>query len=358
MIVCQAFNLDFSACGSENPIRGARIKEFDKFIQSDIANISMKEGSSTWLHEAVELGYEQVNKIIKRIVEDLKKGIKYAEGFPNSTDANGWTALGLAIKKGDIEILKLLCGESLKTKSRKKEPIIDINKAFINKEGQEITSLLVALLEDKQDIANYLLSLHQIDTTTKHPDTGETPLHVISRGVFSTSKPSERLPIETLLANLTKKGKNILLEQLLAENKEKRTPLALAAAYNNVHDLRVLFDKIKQVVPDKDQLREILFKRDSEDHDIFKLSYLRVPGFMRALTSDDDKDFIFKDVLENAKDYLHKDDWKKILGEIIKETQEIKIGQPSRDELIKKYREVNPDLNESKKSKPQKRKKH
>lgn len=300
------------------------IQDLDSIIANQ-KNISLMMDGTTYLHAAVRTDKpEIVNVILERIKQDQAAGKNdvYENGFPNTIDKAGYTPLGEAIKRGKLAIVRLLLALDL----------VDVNKV-----GHKLTSLLLALQEKKNEIAESLLACDRsdkMDVTSPHPDTDATPLHIAIQHHFRTL-------VETLVKKLMEQDRQ---DVLFVKDKQQKTPLDVAAQYNDQYAFGLLFEQIRAVFKDQpDKVNQCLFTEDNKACSVFALAYLPEPfsleGVGNAILSivlhdEDNTSFnMFKYVLCTVQGFLKQEDWQKILQEIDLLETEKKLNLKYADQL-------------------------
>ncbi|WP_165393809.1 ankyrin repeat domain-containing protein [Cardinium endosymbiont of Bemisia tabaci] len=352
-VLSLSFVLQGRSCRSGGGIQGQTVKmtTVEQFCEeiNDRKDISRAPDGvgDNWLYNAViNNSPKKVAHVLKRIDKDIasKYNLKYKhKDFPNTYhNKSKKTALGLAIEKNYIEIVKRLA----------QSEHIDINKAKMGS-----TSLLEALSHKKKEIANILVHHPKIDIYTKDAASGSSPLHLAieqkyeniahsvictlnEQGLREKNKKSEtplHLAIEYNLDHLVALLVNKLsgIADLCAQDNKKRTPLHMAVRGNHKNAFQVVFHKIEDLCNEKSASIVKLFEKDNQGRSVFARAYLPKYTTQRRIHIPQDNEEMFKYVLSNVQHSLDPEHWKCITSEINSLKQKGTINEKYANQLLK-----------------------
>ncbi|WP_184891068.1 ankyrin repeat domain-containing protein [Candidatus Cardinium hertigii] len=259
-------------------------------------DISRDEGGLI-LYVAVEAkDSNKVKEVLERIHQDNQSGAaaNYKHDFPHSIGLNSKrTAFGRSLELGNAEIVRDLLNC----------PYIDLNKV-----GNNATALLIALKNNKEEIAQILLNecpeTKTLDITSKDPKTGFTPLHLaIEKGFDKVTKA------------LVHKLQSI--DSLCASDIKSRTPLHMAVRSNRQFAFQYVFDRIAKL-SSKAVAIEKLFAKNKDGISVFARAYLPRPiAWRNILKSGIDDIEMFTYVLRMVRDNLTPSQWDAITDEML-----------------------------------------
>ncbi|MGI2299820.1 ankyrin repeat domain-containing protein [Candidatus Cardinium hertigii] len=309
------------SCRSGGGIQGQTVKmtTVEQFCEeiNDRKDISRAPDGvgDNWLYNAViNNSPKKVAHVLKRIDKDIASNFQYKhKDFPNTYhNKSKKTALGLAIEKNYIEIVKRLA----------QSEHIDINKAKMGS-----TSLLEALSHKKKEIANILVHHPKIDIYTKDAASGSSPLHLAIEH-----------NLEHVVISLV--GKLSTIQDLCAQDDKKRTPLHMAVRGNHKNAFQVVFHKIQDLCNDKSASIVKLFEKDNQGRSVFARAYLpkyttqSLCSILRIHIPQDNEE-MFKYVLFNVQHSLDPEHWKCITSEINSLKEKGTINEKYADQLLK-----------------------
>ncbi|MGI2298602.1 ankyrin repeat domain-containing protein [Candidatus Cardinium hertigii] len=319
--------------------------QFIKEIENRKDISQQDEVGNNMLYAAVKSQeLQKVVLLLKRIDEDIASHFIYKhKDFPNTYDKKSKkTALGLAIEKNYIDILNRLV----------KSDHIDINKAKMGS-----TSLLEALLNKKEAIANILVKHPKIDIHTKDATSGSSPLHLALeqklkdiafllitkfsdqdlKGKNKKGETALHLAIEhnldDVVTSLVRKFSTI--EDLCAKDNKGRTPLHMAVRGNHKHTFQPVLNQIERLCSDKSIFIGKLFEKDTEGRSVFARAYLPKSDTQRRIHIPEDNANMFQYVLSNVKHSLDPEHWNLITTEINSLKQKGIIKEEYKDKLLK-----------------------
>ncbi|WP_041546086.1 ankyrin repeat domain-containing protein [Cardinium endosymbiont of Encarsia pergandiella] len=351
-VLSLSFILQGRSCRSGGGTMDYMVKKIDdkQFIK-EIGNkkdISQEdEVGNNMLYAAVSnKELQKVVLVLKRIDEDIasKRDLEYNhKDFPNTYYNNSnKTALGLAIEKNYIEIVKRLA----------QSEHIDINKA---KKGS--TSLLEALLNKKKEIATILLNDPKTDIRTKDATSGSSPLHLAIeqklediasllitklsdqdlKGKNKKGDTPLHLAIEhnldDVVLSLVKKFSTI--EDLCDKDKKGRTPLHMAVRGTDTNAFQIVFHRIEHLCNDKSTSIGKLFEKDTKGRSVFARAYLPKYDTQRRVRIFEENMKPFASILSTVHNNLTTTDWESIANEINSLEQKRTINEGYRAKLLK-----------------------
>lgn len=300
-----------------------------------------------------------------KIIKKRKHG-NYTNNFPNTYHIKTQrTAIGEAIARGDRHSVMIL----LKCK------LIDLNKAARDIDGTEITTISLALKKGHLEIAKLLLEYknktrRDLDITKQYPKTLETPLHLamlleaknqenaqqsvvvklvnalkkeVKRKLEKEAKTNKKTNKKT---NSTKNVMNPAFNSFLIQDCEGRTPLEVAVGAINYKlafrkTLEAMIDiveyktKYMKTSDSKNNICKTLFKSETykpyeaysnnQIRSLFALTYHNTDSSTKSDVREKHSLDKFEYLLEQTSKYLEEKHFRKILEEIRHACKDIQI---------------------------------